>query len=164
MIPVLRRLTKGQTRHHKRNSYVAPVALLVMLFLIGQSIWLSDNKHLFSPFSLQRVPCDHCAKVGTVRDPDDSRINRMCPACFGLGHHMVRRFDEQDVLCIPCGGMGRVNEEKDWRTCRRCDGRGVYRTEAFWRETIDVVPAPPVDPNAPPNTNIPPPSFRLSGE
>jgi len=163
MIPVLRRLTKGQARHQKRNSYVAPVALLVLLFLVGQSIWLSDNKHLFSPYALQRINCENCARVGTVRDPDNADINRMCPACFGLGHHMLRRFDEQDVLCIPCGGMGRVNEEGAWRVCRRCDGRGLYRANKAWQEEIGIVPAPPVDTNAPASTNIVTPTFRLSG-
>lgn len=161
MIPFLRRITKGQTRHNRRNSYVAPVAMLVMLFLIGQAMWLSDNQHMFAPFALQRISCDHCNKIGTVRDADDSRINRMCAVCFGLGYHMIRRFDEQDVLCIPCAGMGRIEEDKVWRNCLRCDGRGVYRIEA-WKEVIEVVPAPPPAEGSGTNEPLSSPSFRLA--
>ncbi|HMO51170.1 MAG TPA: hypothetical protein PKE26_13505 [Kiritimatiellia bacterium] len=130
-------MTKGQTRRGKKNNFILPVALLVGLFLIGQAYWLSSNRHMFAPFAISRISCDTCAKVGLVRDAADSRITRMCPACFGVGYHTVRRFDEQDVICVPCGGMGRLEEDGAWRTCQRCSGRGLHRRDE-WKTLIEV--------------------------
>jgi hypothetical protein len=36
----------------------------------------------------------------------------MCPACYGVGYHTIRRFSEADVLCPACLGLGRL-EDKD---------------------------------------------------
>lgn len=137
MLPILRGMTKGSTRGSGRNRFVAPVAFLVLLILIGQAFWLTENRALFSPFAIDRIPCDKCARRGTVRDAADSRIVTMCPVCFGIGSHMIRWFDDLDVVCAPCGGMGRVDEEGVWRTCRRCDGRGLHRAND-WQKIVPV--------------------------
>lgn len=145
MLPILRGMTKGGTsRSGQRNRYVAPVAFLVMMILIGQVFWVSENRHRFAPFAINRVTCPYCAKNGTVRDPDDQRIMKMCPVCFGVGFHTVRHFDEKDVLCAACGGMGRLEKDGTWRTCRRCDGRGVHRIDD-WQRTVplEAVPTEP---------------------
>jgi hypothetical protein len=139
MIPILRGMTKGMTRSGgRRNNFVLPVGILVGLLLIGQAFWLSRNNHLFVPFEVSRIDCVECARIGTVRDPENPSIRRMCQACFGVGYHQVRRFDEQDVLCAACGGAGRVDEDGTWRTCRRCDGRGLHRIND-WQEMVDVI-------------------------
>ncbi len=137
MLPILKGMTKGSTRSGGRNRYVAPVALLVLLILVGQAFWLSGNRELFAPFTTTRIPCDHCAHRGTLRDAHDQRVMRMCPVCFGVGSKTLRRFDDQDVVCAACGGMGRIEEEEIWRTCRRCDGRGLHRADD-WEKTVPV--------------------------
>ena len=137
MLPILRGMTKGQVRRGRKNNYVLPVALLVLLFLVGQMFWLNSNRHMFAPFATSRIECDHCARVGVIRDPTDSRKMSMCQACFGVGYKVVRTFDESEVLCAPCGGIGRLKENKQWRTCQRCDGRGLHRADD-WKMLIDV--------------------------
>ena len=133
-------MTKGGTGDRHRNRYIAPVAFLVMLILLGQAFWLSENRTLFSPFAISRVPCAKCGKFGMVRDEADTSIMKMCQVCFGVGYHAVRKFDDLDGLCAACGGMGRVEEEGAWRTCRRCDGRGVHRLDD-WKKVMPVEPA-----------------------
>lgn len=140
MRSLFKNLTKGTRRDHRRNQYVAPVAMLVFLVLIGQFFWLSDNREMFTPFAIARFPCDMCAKRGTIRDAGDQQIVKMCPACFGVGSKMVRRFDANDVMCAPCGGMGRLEEDGVWRTCQRCDGRGLHRADD-WKRVIPLAPA-----------------------
>lgn len=140
MIRILRNITKGEVyRSGRRNSFVMPVAMMVIAVLAGQAFWLSRNSHMFAPFEVIRIDCDHCTKFGTVRDPDNPRIRAMCPVCFGVGYTSVRRFDELDVVCLACGGMGRIDDQEDgtWRTCRRCDGRGLHRAND-WQEIIEV--------------------------
>ncbi|HMP89653.1 MAG TPA: hypothetical protein PJ991_05605 [Kiritimatiellia bacterium] len=137
MLPILKGMTKGQISRGRKNNYVMPVAMLVLLFLIGQIFWLNSNRHMFAPFATTRIQCDTCARVGVVRDRSDGRKMTMCPACFGVGYHTVRSFDERDVLCAPCGGMGRLEEESEWRTCRRCQGRGIHRSDD-WQIMVDV--------------------------
>jgi hypothetical protein len=141
MLPILKGITKGSPRRGERNRYLMPVALLVMLFLIGQVFWLSSNRHLFSPFAIQRILCPACAKSGTVRDPENNRIVTMCPACFGVGYNTIRFFDEMDAVCAACGGIGRLSDEADWRTCQRCDGRGAHRANDWQR----IMPVEPVE-------------------
>jgi RecJ-like exonuclease len=134
IFPALKRMTKGSTGHERRNRFVMPVALLVFLLLVGQVFWLNDNRDLFAPFSIQKIPCEKCAHRGTVRNTENQRIVEMCPACFGLGYHMVRYFDDNDVVCAACGGMGRLDKDGTWRTCNRCDGRGLHRADEWQQE------------------------------
>jgi len=137
MLPTLKGMTKGQVRRGRKNSYVIPVAFLVILFLIGQIFWLDSNRHMFMPFSIAKLDCDYCTKLGIVRDPNDSRIMAMCQVCFGVGYKMIRKFDELDVVCAACGGMGRIDEDGRWRTCQRCDGRGIHRADD-WKRIVEV--------------------------
>lgn len=138
MLPILKGMTKGSTRASgRRNNFIMPVVTLALLFLIGQGFWLSRNTHLFTPFSVKRIECDHCARVGVVRDEHDSRIMKMCPVCFGVGYHSVRRFDDQDAICAACGGMGRLESSGIWRNCERCGSRGVYRLDE-WETIVNV--------------------------
>jgi hypothetical protein len=157
MIPSFRNLTKGSVQHGRKNNYVMPVAMLTLLFLVGQVYWLSDNRHRFTPYRVARLPCDTCMKLGQVRDAEDGQRLVMCPTCFGVGHKQVRYFDDLDVICAACGGMGRLREGTNqvWRTCERCDGRGLHRDEAWERmvevETYVVPPqAPPADASSAP--------------
>lgn len=138
MIPILRSITKGQTsRRSRQNNFVVPVAFLVLLLLVGQAFWLSNNSYLFAPFEVSRVDCEICNKLGTIRDPDNARIRKMCPACFGIGYKSIRRFDDQDVVCAACGGLGRLEENGTWRTCLRCDARGLHRA-GDWKEIVEL--------------------------
>jgi DnaJ-class molecular chaperone len=110
-----------------------------VLFLVGQALWLTQNKYLFAPFSINRVDCLHCQKVGVVRDAQDNSIMKMCPQCFGVGYHMMRVFDEEDIVCAACGGMGRTDISGAWRNCERCEGRGMIRLDD-WTKVVDVEP------------------------
>ena len=158
MIPILRGMTKGQTyRGGRRNNFVMPVAMLVMLLLVGQAFWLSRNSHMFAPFAVSRIDCETCAKLGTIRDPDNARIRQMCPACFGVGFKNIRRFDDQDVICLACGGMGRLEENGQWRNCLRCGGRGLHRA-GDWKEIVELLEAPEYIPET---TNGAPETFNI---
>lgn len=109
-----------------------PVVIVVgVLVLIAQMYWTGKNPQLFLPFSIDRVRCVQCSGVGVQRDPQDSSRLVVCPSCFGVGYKAIRRVDKDDALCPACGGMGRVEDVDGWRTCRRCDGRGLIR-ETPW--------------------------------
>lgn len=127
----LHNATHGERRKRSKRSAVAPVAMLVVVFVIAQIYWLRDNQHLFRPFAIQRVYCDLCGRTGVVEDPSITNRFVICPQCFGVGHHLVRRMDDADRLCPACIGMGRVQDpsNRTWRTCERCDGRGLIRDE-----------------------------------
>jgi len=137
MIPLLKGLTKGQPRQGKRNLYVAPVALVVIVALIGQFYWLSQNSHMFAPFAVSKIDCDNCQRLGVIRDEENPRILKMCSVCFGVGNKSIRKFDDQDVVCAACGGMGRIDDHNKWRTCRRCDGRGLRRVND-WKKIVEI--------------------------
>lgn len=151
MLPNLDGLTKGQSRKGRGNNFMLPVASLALLFLAGQAYWLSHNTHMFAPFAMTRIDCDTCGKTGVVRDPDNAQIMKMCPVCFGVGYHNIRRFDEEDAVCAACGGMGRTDIGGAWRTCERCEGRGLYRLNE-WRQIVEIEKAglesPPTVTNA----------------
>lgn len=112
----------------KKNPYLYPVLLLSIGVIVAQMIWLQGNQHLFRPFSIERIKCDPCGGVGVKRSVDDQDVLVMCPACYGVGHHLVRRLDGDDNLCPPCMGLGRLEEEGRWRACNRCEGRGLIRS------------------------------------
>lgn len=137
MIRLFKTLTKGQVKQGRSNNFILPVALLVILFLVGQRYWLDDNKYLFLPFSTSRMNCEVCQKTGIVRDRDNSQIKLMCPSCFGVGYHIFRRFDDRDAICPACGGMGRTDIDGDWGLCERCDGRGIFRM-IEWEEFAEI--------------------------
>lgn len=125
----LKDATHGQRRRREKRNAIAPVGLLVMLVLIAQAFWLKDNQHLFRPFAIQRIQCDTCQRTGLVADEQSTNRLAMCPQCFGVGYHPVRRMDDLDRLCPACVGMGRVQDGRTdiWRTCERCYGRGLIR-------------------------------------
>ncbi|HMP72702.1 MAG TPA: hypothetical protein PKE55_05500 [Kiritimatiellia bacterium] len=146
MLPIrtiLRNATRGPRRfERKKNNMVMPVALLVLLFLIGQAFWLQQNKHKFRPFAIQRITCDHCQKIGLIPDPRQEQRLVMCPRCFGVGFNSVRRVHDLDMLCLACDGLGRLYDRDlaAFRTCRRCDGRGMNRGEARDESRFDTEP------------------------
>jgi hypothetical protein len=129
MLPVRsKRKIMPETANRQRTAYIAAVTLVGAVVLVLQMIWVSKNQYRFAPFALDRIPCEVCGKTGLV--PADESSNSklvMCPACFGVGSHTIRRVDEHDVLCAACEGMGRVDDGTGWRTCRRCEGRGLVR-------------------------------------
>jgi len=79
----------------------------------------------------QKVICEHCDGRGTLRDTDNPSKLELCPLCFGLGSHLVRKVDGHDELCPRCGGMGRLVDEDTGvgRSCPRCEGRGLIVTD-----------------------------------
>lgn len=114
------------------------LAVLLMLMLplaaMYQSVWLSQNKSLFTPLVLrvqsERIDCPYCGGLGAMRFPERSTNLAMCPICFGVGGHYVRRLPgRHEVLCPACGGMGRLWDPDTGRAryCRRCDGRGLIQ-------------------------------------
>jgi len=114
-----------------QNAYMAVVVMIGGAVLVAQMFWVKKNQYLFMPFSLDRVKCEECGGTGMI--PKDDTPNSplmLCPACFGVGSHQFRRVDKSDMLCPACEGMGRVPEADAWRTCRRCDGRGLIRAES----------------------------------
>jgi len=140
MIPVLSSITKSGHRRGKQNHFIIPVAGILLLFLVGQAYWLSKNKQMFRPFSIVKIDCDECRKLGIVRDEKDNRISRMCPGCYGVGYHTIRIFDEDEAICPACAGLGRHNLDGNWRTCERCEGRGVFRL-GEWSKVTEAEPA-----------------------
>jgi hypothetical protein len=115
-------------KQQKKNPYLYPVLLLSIGVIIAQMFWLQGNQHLFRPFSIERIKCEHCGSVGVARDPNDGGTLLLCPVCYGVGHHTIRRVDGEDRMCPACSGMGRVEEEdRSWRLCLRCEGRGLTR-------------------------------------
>lgn len=100
-----------------------------------QGMWLYRHQHAFKPFLLQvpveRILCDHCGGTGLVRDPDHAELTDICPVCYGVGGHYVRKLDKLDVMCPACAGMGRVIDYQSGtpRLCLRCGGRGLIRVE-----------------------------------
>lgn len=115
--------------------------LVLPLAAFYQSIWLSQNQHLFTPLLLrvtsERIECPYCYGLGVVRESVSSTNYMMCPVCFAVGGHYVRRMPgRHDVLCPACVGMGRLvdPDTKQARFCRRCGGRGLITvmTNEVW--------------------------------
>ena len=131
-------------RQRSANPYMLPIILLGGVALIGQMFWLQGNKHLFRPFSVDRIKCEHCGTVGVVRSKEDDGILVLCPACYGVGAHWVRRVDDEDLLCPACVGAGRVEDpDGSWRQCRRCEGRGLTREHAWSTKSTEMFKDPP---------------------
>lgn len=114
------------TPDRQKSAYTLLIAVLGGLVLFLQWRWLGENRHLFAPFAIERIECEVCGKTGQIPKPGANNELEMCPACYGVGYHTIRRFNEAEVLCPACLGMGRLEDEDGaWRTCRRCDGRGL---------------------------------------
>ena len=129
--PIKKKTTIKRPPDRQRSAYILLIAAVGGFVLFLQWQWLGQNQHLFAPFSLQRIDCDLCGKTGQVPVKGANNVLEMCPACYGVGYHTVRRFGEADVLCPACLGLGRLeNKEGRWRTCRRCDGRGLIESGA----------------------------------
>jgi hypothetical protein len=128
MMPIARRTPRSQPR---TSSYILPIALLAVLVLFGQMIWLNQHDYMFRPFSIEKLRCEVCGGTGVVRSEPDDTVLAICPVCFGVGGHHIRRIDKEDKLCSACTGMGRVQGEDGARTCRRCDGRGMVRDQPW---------------------------------
>lgn len=130
MIPESSRHRKMREKPDSRKSlYLAGVVAMCGIALIGQMFWVSKNQYRFAAFSIQSVRCEVCNGSGLVSLPADDGVNRlfMCEACFGLGSHLIRRVDDNDVLCPACAGFGRVESDGVWASCKRCGGRGLIR-------------------------------------
>ena len=124
--------------NRQRSAYIFLITMVGGLVLFLQWQWLGQNRYLFAPFAIQRVECDLCGKTGRVPKPDANNELEMCPACYGVGYHTIRRFDESEVLCAACLGLGRLEgQEGFWRTCRRCDGRGLIQSGAESEEKAE---------------------------
>lgn len=123
---------RKRPRDSRRTSYILAVVAVCAVTVILQIFWTARNTHKFAPFALERITCDHCRGVGVVSVTAETGERRleMCPACYGVGAHQVRRFDEYDRLCPACVGSGRIQDEGGaWRWCERCGGRGLIRLD-----------------------------------
>lgn len=133
MIPIPEYKSRMRERPDSRRSMVIlGVVAICGLTLVGQVFWVAKNQFRFAPFAIERIRCEECAGVGMISRPDSAGVKRLhlCPACFGLGSHQIRRVDEDDVLCPACVGFGRVQDAAGgWRWCKRCGGRGLVRRE-----------------------------------
>ena len=127
-------------RKRSSNPYLIPITLVGAAALFGQTFWLQGHQRLFRPFSVDRLTCEHCGGAGVVRDGAPAAALVLCPACYGVGAHWVRRLDESDQLCPACAGAGRLAEPEGgaWRTCRRCDGRGLIRSQPWSTKDADM--------------------------
>jgi hypothetical protein len=131
MLPYQRRIPQRVRPRGQQNAYILAVMLVGGLVLVAQMFWVKQNQYRFMPFAIDRVKCEECGGTGLVspEGPANTKLV-MCPTCFGVGSHQFRRVDEYDSLCAACEGMGRVQDGDTWRTCRRCDGRGLVRAES----------------------------------
>lgn len=123
--------------------------LIAIVALVLQSRWVAKNQEKFLGslmvfMHVERIPCEHCDKTGLVQIKSDPPQMDICPVCFGLGGHNVRKYDDRENLCPACAGMGRIFDEETGtaRTCRRCDGRGLIRTESAPAEEPGDKPQP----------------------
>lgn len=115
--------------------FVTLLIILLPVAILLQGMWIARNPKTFRRGLLihllaERVSCHHCGGIGTLREAERPDVRIMCPICFGVGCHYVRRLDKQhDMLCPVCGGAGRVLDEPTGyaQTCPRCDGRGLIR-------------------------------------
>ncbi len=130
-----RRLYAAKGRS-KTGLYAAIIIILMPIFILLQSVWISKNDHLFGKgmilkLQTRQVECDTCGAIGLIRNRKDPTRSEVCPICFGVGRHAVRQFDREEVLCPLCGGMGRVQDEPSGyaQDCPRCGGRGIIRRD-----------------------------------
>ena len=114
-----------------KNTFILFLVIMGAGFvLFKQSEWMEQNRPRFRRLiSIKRVGCDYCAETGIIDDETEAAGFRLCPICFGVGVHMIRKLDDHDKLCPACGGMGRLYDfdTEQPRTCGRCDGRGLIR-------------------------------------
>lgn len=118
-----------------RSQVVAALILLLLpLAALFQGFWVSENRDAFRPlllkFQLEKAECPYCDGVGTRRDPENPDVVELCPICFGVGSHQLRKMSgEAEVICPACSGMGRVYDLDTGtaRQCLRCGGRGLIR-------------------------------------
>jgi len=131
MLPYQRRIRPRVRVRNSQNAYIMAVMLVGGLVLVAQMFWVKKNEYRFMPFAIDRVKCEECGGTGLIspEGPANTKLE-MCPTCFGVGSHQFRRVDEHDSLCAACEGMGRVQDGDTWRTCRRCEGRGLVRAES----------------------------------
>ena len=111
---------------------IAPVVLLCVLVLYFQLDWLKKNYFSRLPVRVMvRMHCDHCHRTGEMRDREAESGFSMCPVCQGVGYNCVRRLSDREALCPACAGMGRIEDMQTglYRTCLRCDGRGLIQME-----------------------------------
>ncbi len=128
----------GGPSDRQRSASLLVIMAVGGFVLFLQWRWLGDHQHLFAPFSLERISCETCGKTGKVPKEGANNVLEMCPVCFGVGSHTVRRMDQRDVLCAACMGLGRLEDkEGHWRTCQRCDGRGLIQSGAEFEEEAE---------------------------
>ena len=130
---IRRRRTKSKT-----NIYVIIVLAMMPFAVLLQGIWISGHSEKFdiartvmARIQSERIECPECSGAGIVQDAEDIHSIELCPICYGLGCHHVRRFYDDDVICPVCGGMGRVMDDETGVVgiCPRCDGRGLIRLD-----------------------------------
>ncbi|MGD9874151.1 MAG: hypothetical protein AB7T27_07740 [Kiritimatiellia bacterium] len=111
-----------------------PVIIVAGIVLMLQSQWTKKNQRLFKGIGgLERIACQYCRGTGAIMNEESGDQTEViyCPVCYGVGFRFLRRLDKNDKICPACGGLGRLQdlESGHFRTCGRCDGRGLIRVE-----------------------------------
>lgn len=126
--------TKPVFRPSSQLILILVFTVVGIIFVILQRQWVLRNEEQFAPYTLlsqvQKVQCDHCGGTGLLKGSNGVQVV-LCPVCFGVGSHLVRKTGTADVLCPACGGMGRLIDARtgEARFCKRCGGRGLITTE-----------------------------------
>lgn len=130
--PLAGRSREGRWKQQLVISLLFPLILVVAWM---QWKWVSEQgPQLFrmkGTWFLERIPCDVCGQTGFLTITSSGRSQRViCPVCMARGAYFVRRTSTLEKLCPACGGLGRVFDEPDsahW--CERCGGRGLVQVE-----------------------------------
>lgn len=116
--------------------YIVTLVLGCGLVVIMQGKWVAKHSDIYlakpsdkfqnGPNGSILVQCSHCNFHGRIL-VDEREV--MCPICFGVGGHYVKRKDTGELYCMLCDGMGRILDGVGVRSqsCPVCEGRGVKR-------------------------------------
>ena len=121
---------------------IGTIFVLAFIGLMMQVKWVGDNKDKFVDERVQRVYaqvaeatvmpiiCHYCDGHGLI-NRENKAIESFCPICFGVGKNRVKIFEEREMVCGPCQGMGRYFPEgaDEAGTCGVCSGRGLTLAE-----------------------------------
>lgn len=119
----------------QQQTLLGTVIIAVFIALVLQAQWTRKNQRKFmgTLSGLERIGCQYCRGTGATMDElDETGMETVhCPVCYGVGFRFIRRLDPSDKICPACGGMGRFQDVDTgrFRTCGRCDGRGLIRVQ-----------------------------------
>lgn len=118
-----------------KSIYLLALFLFGGVIVIWQAHWASQNREIYlrresrvrvGPNASLFQECPVCNTQGRILVHEKER---MCPVCFGIGGHFVKRFDTGEAVCAFCSGQGRTFNTRtaEGEACPICDGRGATR-------------------------------------